>query len=111
MVMDAEASYLLLMARRTLNFVKKAAEQGEEYHDIQPMQDLQCGYAAKLRFTPGPSGQLRPTVVIGRASVHHAINFTEAGALQVATEILGGPAKPLDGMPTGRQTFCLTKDY
>lgn len=110
MVMDAEASYLLLTARRTLNFVKKAAEQGEEYHDLQPLQDLQCGYAAKLRFTTGPAGQLRPTVVVGRASVHHAIEYTTEGRTQVASEILGGPAHALDDSLMDKQTFCLKKD-
>lgn len=109
MVLDAEASYLLLTARRTLNFVKKAAAEGEEYHDLQPLQDLQCGYAAKLRFTPGPAGQLRPTVVIAPASVHHAIAYSAEGRMQVASEILGGPAHALDNS-TDRQTFCLKKD-
>lgn len=111
-VLDAEASYLLLTARRTLNFVKKAAEAGDEYHDLQPLQDLQCGYAAKLRFTMGPAGQLRPTVVVGRASVHHAIAFSPEGRMQVASEILGGPAHRLDdtSTTTDRETFCLKKD-
>lgn len=110
LVLDAEASYLLLLARRTLNFVKKAAAEGEEYHDLQPLQDLQCGYAAKLRFTTGPAGQLRPTVGVARASVHHAIAYSPEGRLQVAAEILGGPAHALDAIPTDIQTFCLKKD-
>ena len=110
LVLDAEASFLLLTARRTLNFVKKAAAEGEEYHDLQPLQDLQCGYAAKLRFMTGPAGQLRPTVVVARASVHHAIAYSAEGRMQVASEILGGPAHALDDSLTDKQTFCLKKD-
>lgn len=109
MVLESEASYLLLTARRTLNFVKKAAAEGEEYHDLQRPQDLKCGYAAKLRFMPGPAGQLRPVVVVSRASVHHAIIYTPESRLQVASEILGGPAHALDDA-TDKQTFCLKKD-
>ena len=110
LVLDAEASYLLLLGRRTLNFIQKADAAGEVYHDLQPLQDLQCGYAAKLRIMKGPSGQLRPTVTVGRASVHHATTYSSEGRRQVASEILGGPAHALDDSLTDKQTFCLKKD-
>ena len=105
LVSDVEASYLLLTARRTLNFVKKAAEDGEEYHDLQPLVDLQCGYAAKLRFKKGPAGLIRPVVTVDKASVHHVVDYTEEGRLQVASEIMGGPVVKLDD-----ETYCLKKD-
>lgn len=109
LVLDAEASFLLLTARRTLNFVKKATADGETYHDLQPMQDLQCGYAAKLRFEPGPAGHLRAVVTVGPASVHHAIAYSKGGREQVASEILGGPSFALDDGNV-KQRFCLIKD-
>lgn len=105
LVLEAEASYLLLLARRVLNFIKKADDEGEEYHDLQPLVNLQCGYAARLRFEKGPAGQYRPVVTIGLASVHHAINYGAEGYLRVASEILGGPAAKLE-----EQRYCLAKD-
>lgn len=109
LVLDAEASFLLLMARRTLNFVKKAQADGETYHDLRPRTDLQCGYAVKMTFEPGPAGVLRPVVAVSRASVHHVIEYTAEGRLRVAAEVLGDSATPLD-QGDDVQTFCLTKD-
>ncbi|MBA2706808.1 MAG: hypothetical protein H0U59_03270, partial [Gemmatimonadaceae bacterium] len=53
LVLPAEASFLLLIARRVLNFQRKAEAEGETYHDMQAMTDLQCGYAARMRFEKG----------------------------------------------------------
>lgn len=108
-IADAEAAYLTLCARRVLSFQRKAEEAGSEYTDLQPLTDLQCGYAAKIRFNKGPAGQYRPEVVVARASVHHAIEYSAAGRLEVAAKLLGGSASPLDE-GADRQTFCLTKD-
>ena len=110
LVQGAEASFLLLTARRVLNFQKKAEAQGETYHDLQPMVDLQCGYAAKMRFEKGPSGEYRSLVIVGPASVHHAVAYSPDGCQQVASEILGGPAVAVPDLFIGKQTFCLEKD-
>lgn len=110
LVQGAEASFILLTARRVLNFQKKAEAQGETYNDLQPMVDLQCGYAAKMRFEKSPSGEYRPQMVVGRASVHHAVVYSSESRLQVASEILGGPAVRISEQGTDKETFCLEKD-
>ena len=55
-VSNPERQYLVLAARRTLNWVKQAADRGEEYHDIQAPIPLACGHRAKLRFVAEPGG-------------------------------------------------------
>jgi hypothetical protein len=108
-IADAEAAFLTLRARRVLNFQRKAEAEGNEYHDLQPLTDLQCGYAAKMRFNKGPSGQYRPEVIVARSSKHHAVAYDAEGRLAVASKILGGPAVALDDKEE-HQTFCLAKD-
>lgn len=51
---QAEAAYLLLVARRILHFQREAAERGEEYHDMQSDIILNCGCSARLRFCSVP---------------------------------------------------------
>lgn len=110
-VTDAEAAFLLLVARRVLNYQRKAEEAGEEYHDMQPLTDLSCGFAAKLRFHKGSAGQYRPEVLLGPASVHPIVDTSLPIALGVATEILGGPARYLGDNPQGRRRFVLERDF
>lgn len=109
-VLDAEAAFLLLMARRVLNFQRKAEAQGEEYHDLAAPTDLQCGFAAKLKFVKGLAGQYQPEVILGPASVHPIVDTSLPVAVEVASEILGGPAYYCGDTPEGRQRFCLEKD-
>lgn len=110
MVTDAEAAFLLLVARRILNFQKKAEDAGEEYHDLQPLTDLPCGFAAKLRFRKGPGGQHRPEVLLGPASKHPIVDTSLPVAAQVAAEVLGGPAFYLGDDDNGRYRFVLERD-
>ena len=109
-VTDAEAAFLLLVGRRILNFQRKAEEAGEEYHDLQPLTDLPCGFAAKLRFGKGPGGQYRPELLLGQASVHPIVDTTLPVATQVAAEILGGPPFYMGDDDKGRKRFILERD-
>lgn len=114
-VLDAEAAYLLLVARRVLNFQRKAEERGEEYHDLTAPTDLQCGFSAKLKFIKSEAGQYHPEVILGPASVHPIVDSSQESATAVAAEILGGPAYMRrafvpDGSPHTHRCFCLEKD-
>jgi hypothetical protein len=109
-VTDAEAAFLLLTARRTLNFQRKAEAAGEEYHDLQALTDLPCGFAAKLRFGKGPGGQYRPELLLGAASVHPIVDTSLPVATQVASEILGGAPYYLGDDENGRKRFILERD-
>ncbi len=109
-VSDAEAAFLLLVARRILNYQRKAEADGEQYHDLQPLTDLPCGFAAKLRFETGPGGQYRPTLLLGPASVHPIVDTSLPVATQVAAEILGGPAHYEGDDDKGRKKFILARD-
>lgn len=109
-IADAEAAFLTLCARRVLGFQRKAEALGETYHDIQPMTDLQCGYAAKLRFLPGPGGQYRPELLLGPASRQPNVDQSLPAALNVAAQVLGGPAYYHGDDEQGLRRFTLEKD-
>jgi hypothetical protein len=109
-VTDAEAAFLLLVARRVLNYQRKAEAEGEQYHDLQPLTDLPCGFAAKLRFETGPGGQYRPFLLLGPASVHPIVDTSLPVATQVAKEILGGPPHYVGSDDRGIKRFILERD-
>lgn len=80
-----EAAYLMMLARRTLNY-QKAEEHGEEYHDMIPFTRLHCGVGARLRFVK----QLETFVPV--VEVKYQPNQGNAEeACKIATEIAGTP--------------------
>ena len=84
-VSNPERQYLILAARRTLNWAKKAADCGEEYHDIQAPVPLACGHRAKLRFVPEPGGYYAAVEVWLDVRVPDDYDI----ALAIANQVLG----------------------
>ena len=81
---EAEKAYLLMLARRILNFQREAAERGEEYHDVGSDAMLECGASARMRFVPCGTGYEPQLWLWG--------SFTKPeDYTKVAEGILGGP--------------------
>lgn len=81
-----EAAYLLLLARRALNFAKEAKERGEEYHDLTPFTRLQCGLKARLHFVEQLNGAAPVVELVCTAHTHSPAEMQD-----IAGEIAGVP--------------------
>lgn len=107
-VQDAEPVFLSLVAKRVLNYQRKAEEKNEIYNDLQPLTQLQCGYAAKLRFVKGPAGQLRPELWLLPPDTNKLPPLSEEK--DIANRLMGGPAYFMSRDAEGRALYCLEKD-
>lgn len=81
--LEAEAAFLLLVARKVLRAKRAAAAEGEPYFDVSKRAPLQCGAAAKMVFEESPAGYepvlyLDPGPYVGHED-------------RIAEELLGGP--------------------
>jgi hypothetical protein len=83
-----EKAFLQLVARRVVNHRIEAAKRGEAYNDLTPFSPLQCGIRARYSFVEIPLGGFRPVVQVRAPS-----SFSSAELLEIASEILDGPAK------------------
>jgi hypothetical protein len=84
---EAEKAYLLLVARRVLNFQREAEERGEVYHDMSSDIILNNGCGARLRFISVP-GSYEPHLWL-----KWPVGTPLDKAVEVASGILGGPAE------------------
>ena len=85
---QAEAAYLLLVARRVLQFQREAESRGEVYHDLQSDIVLNSGCSARLRFCSCP-GSYEPRLWLTGS-------FTKPeDYATVAKGILGGDVESL----------------
>lgn len=87
---EAENAYLLLVARRVLNFQREAEERGETYHDMESDVVLNDGTSARLRFVSCPGGY-EPRLWLNGPCL-----TKEAALRPIAERILGGPVEEAD---------------
>jgi hypothetical protein len=88
---EAENAYLLLVARRVLQFQREAEERGEVYHDMSSDVVLNNGLSARLRFHPCPGGYEPILWLTGLLKRPEDL-------LPTAARILGGPAEEAEGV-------------
>jgi hypothetical protein len=86
---NAERQFLLLVARRVLNFRREASARGEAYTDLSPFTRLACGVRAKLRFEDAPGGY-KMIVVFKHPTPN---DLTDDELKEIAEELANGPVQ------------------
>ena len=85
--LESEAAFLLLVARRVLNFRRAAEKNGEVFVDMSKPNALKCGIKAKMSFETTGSGY-QPVLFIQEEPI---VGLEQA--TQAATELMGTAVK------------------
>jgi len=103
--LEAEAAFLLMVARRILNHQRAAEADGETYHDLSQPGTLQCGAKAKMRFLKTGSGYA-PELEVYPQDHKHTPDICE----KIAAELLGGPVSQ-EGTIVGPRKGLIARVY
>lgn len=85
LVKPYEAAFIRMAAQRHVRLKKAALAEGEEYQDLQPPTQLECGATVKLVLNDQGNPSIYVYKIAGAADVRYAE--------MLASELLNDPAK------------------